>query len=133
MDKTKRIKLAVLIGVPVLLLVAFLFRNQIMSLSKFLGPCIFHETTGLHCPGCGNTRAVKAVLNLHPIVSFRNNPIIILLTLTGLGFYTELAFDVFGKKIRFMPRNFIFWTAILIVLMIFYVLRNFFPVLAPLS
>ncbi len=133
MDKAKRIKLAVLVGVPILLLLVYILRIPIMQLSGLLGPCVFHELTGMHCPGCGNTRAVKALLHLHPIISFRNNPIIILLGLTGLGFYTELAFDVFGRKVSFMPKNQFFWLAVLGVLLVFYVLRNIFPILAPIS
>lgn len=27
-------------------------------------PCLFHQITGLQCPGCGNTRAVLALLEL---------------------------------------------------------------------
>ena len=27
-------------------------------------PCVFYELTGLRCPGCGNTRAVLALLHL---------------------------------------------------------------------
>ena len=133
MNKEKRIKLAVLIGVPVLLLLVFIFREQVMRLGSLMGPCVFHEVTGYHCPGCGNTRAVKALMNLHPITSLRNNPIILMLSLTGLGFYTELAFDVCGKKISFMPKNQFFWLGLLGLLLVFYVLRNFFPVLAPIS
>lgn len=133
MDKAKQVKLAVLVGVPILLLLVFIFREQIMRLGSLMGPCLFHEVTGWHCPGCGNTRAVRALLHLHPVISFRNNPIIILLALTGLGFYTELAFDVCGKKVSFMPKNQFFWLGLLGVLLVFYVLRNIFPVLAPIS
>ena len=118
---------------PILLLLAYIFRTQIMGLSRLLGPCVFNEVTGWHCPGCGNTRAVRALLDLHPIVSFRNNPIILLLSLTGLGFYIELVFDVCGKRVSFMPKNQFFWLALLVILLIFYVLRNIFPVLAPIS
>ena len=130
---SRKFKTGIVFAIPVLLALLYVFRGNIMGLSKYLGVCVFHEVTGWHCPGCGNTRAVRALLHLHPIISFRNNPIILLLSLTGLGFYIELALDVCGKKVSFMPKNQFFWLALLVVLLIFYVLRNFIPVLAPIS
>ena len=29
----------------------------------FWPPCVFHKLTGLYCPGCGNTRALAALLH----------------------------------------------------------------------
>ena len=39
-------------------------------------PCLFHEWTGLYCPGCGGTRAIKALLSGHPVLSFLYHPLI---------------------------------------------------------
>lgn len=36
-------------------------------------PCIFNRITGLHCPGCGNTRAVTELLKGHFAASFSFN------------------------------------------------------------
>ena len=35
--------------------------------------CVFHEFTGLSCPGCGNTRAVLALLRLDFAAVLRYN------------------------------------------------------------
>lgn len=35
--------------------------------------CLFHEITGLQCPGCGNSRAALALLRLDVISALRYN------------------------------------------------------------
>jgi len=36
-------------------------------------PCLFYKLTGLHCPGCGNTRAALALLRLDFPAAFSYN------------------------------------------------------------
>ena len=38
--------------------------------------CQFHTLTGLHCPGCGTTRALHALLNGRFVQSLAYNPLI---------------------------------------------------------
>ena len=45
--------------------------------SKVFPPCMFHQLTGWHCPGCGGTRAVHAILNGQWTVAIRLNPMLI--------------------------------------------------------
>jgi hypothetical protein len=40
---------------------------------RFFPSCLFHEVTGLHCPGCGNTRAAQALLHGDVAEAFRQN------------------------------------------------------------
>lgn len=35
--------------------------------------CQLHALTGLHCPGCGTTRALHAILNGRPVEALRQN------------------------------------------------------------
>lgn len=35
--------------------------------------CIFHELTGLECPGCGSQRALMELLDGHPLDAWRRN------------------------------------------------------------
>jgi len=37
--------------------------------------CLFHQTTGLLCPGCGGLRSVHQLLHGHVAASFRLNPL----------------------------------------------------------
>lgn len=39
--------------------------------------CLFHETTGLLCAGCGSTRALHELLHGHLATAFRFNPLLI--------------------------------------------------------
>lgn len=35
--------------------------------------CLFHEVTGLHCPGCGSGRAIEALLRGHIVAACGKN------------------------------------------------------------
>lgn len=47
-----------------------------VRLPIFRLPCLLHALTGYYCPGCGGTRAVYALLHLHPIRSFLYHPLV---------------------------------------------------------
>lgn len=40
-------------------------------------PCVFHSLTGLYCPGCGGTRAVRALLKGDLWMSFQYHPLVL--------------------------------------------------------
>ena len=42
----------------------------------FKMPCLFQQMTGLYCPGCGGTRAVRALLAGLPFLSFLYHPVV---------------------------------------------------------
>ena len=106
----------------------------ILSVLLFLYPadrydfwpkCIFHECTGFYCPGCGNTRALSALLHGNFSDSLKKNilfiPAVITVILTIV--YPRITFNrVFN------------WTLTVIVIL-FFVLRNIpcypFSLLAP--
>ena len=51
------------------------FINWISSGQGF--PCLFHFITGLYCPGCGGTRAVRALLQGDVVKSFCYHPFVV--------------------------------------------------------
>ena len=46
------------------------------SHAKWLPKCMFHQTTGLYCPGCGATRALSAMLHGDVKASLHNNALL---------------------------------------------------------
>ncbi len=49
-------------------------------LKKLFGlgvPCLFHSLTGLYCPGCGGTRAIRSMLRGDLRMSFQYHPLVL--------------------------------------------------------
>ena len=99
--------------------------------------CVFHELTGWHCPGCGMTRAVQAVMQGEMTKAFRFNPLgMTLLLLAGVGIGVEI---LSWARSRPSPFHGVLgvrgmW-AIAGIVMLFWILRNLpgwpFNLLAP--
>lgn len=97
-----------------------------IPLTKISIPCIFHELTGLYCPGCGITRVVLSLLKWDGLQAFRYNPLLfILLPLYGIYFLTH------KKQMRIVSNGVM--AVMLIVTLAFGLLRNIpmFDYLAP--
>lgn len=64
----------------ILLLLAGIFlliMKRFFPVDLPLPPCFFHKWTGYYCPGCGGTRAVKALLRGDIMDSFFYHPVVI--------------------------------------------------------
>lgn len=90
----------------------------------FYPVCLFHQLTGLNCPGCGMTRAVYALLHGNLRQALKDNALL-LLTLAGLGVW---AAQCVVRKVRKQPAKFnvpsncLWW--LLVGLVLFGVIRN---------
>jgi hypothetical protein len=93
--------------------------------AKWLPKCMFHQLTGLYCPGCGATRALSAMLHGDVKASLHNN--LLLFPLLALIVYLIVKPQASLKR----P----FMIAVLAVILAFTVLRNIpvapFTCLAP--
>lgn len=127
----KSIKIAVAVTAPTAFLLIYLFKEQIFELTKFYGTCTLNMLTGIHCPGCGGTRSVKALLNGDILLAMRNNIVVPFGVLAGLCFYAEIVADIFGKKVKLLPRKPWIWWTVLGAFMIYFIARNFIPQIAP--
>lgn len=93
--------------------------------AKWLPRCMFHQMTGLYCPGCGATRALSAMLHGDLKASLHNN--LLLFPLLGLIFFLIVKPQTSLKRPVAI--------AIITVILAFTVLRNIpfapFTCLAP--
>ena len=89
-------------------------------------PCIFHEVTGLHCPGCGGTRAVISLMKLDLHQALRYNMLVVMLIPLFIILFTLK--NIFKVKIPEWV-----WYILIVILVVYGVLRNipYFSFLAP--
>jgi hypothetical protein len=85
--------------------------------------CVFHQLTGLNCPGCGSLRALHALLHGHWRAAFHFNPLLVL----SMPLFAGLAFRIAWNQSRGRPGPAIrpgwFWIYAAIVIA-FGILRN---------
>ena len=94
-------------------------------LNKKIGigiPCVFHELTGLYCPGCGITRLLFSLLELNFYQAFRSNPLVFILLILSI-LYLILKLILKRFNINLTIPNYIYYF-LLIIVIIFGILRN---------
>lgn len=127
----------VALAVLVLAWAAFSLREKGPNGLAWLPGCVFHDITGLHCPGCGMTRAAHAGLHGHVGDAFRYNPVgMVLLPVAFLGVGLEVGGWVRGRPLPYRMSVGARGAWIIAgVLIAFWILRNLpwwpFTLLAP--
>jgi hypothetical protein len=88
--------------------------------------CGFHAATGLHCPGCGATRATHELLHGRVLAALRDNALWVLsLPLVAYQLLAEGLLLLYGRKLpgNLLRRPWFLWAAGAVAL-VFAVLRN---------
>ena len=99
---------------------------------SFSIPCLFHELTGLYCPGCGITRMIFSILQFDFYQAFRWNIFLFILIPIFLGYGIVYYVDwIFDKTPPVLPNW--FWNILLFSAILFGILRNipYFHYLIP--
>lgn len=135
MSKLK--KYAVVWLPPLLLIIGLIFQDVLIPIAQWLADhivfCVFYQTTGCYCLGCGGTRSLMALLHGDVLRSIHNNPAVIVLAMTAVLLYAEKAAAAFGKKLKLVPRSFVFWGILFVLQCIWNITRHFIPAMLPIS
>ena len=81
-------KLLLIIGLIALPMYRFGFSEALEPYNY----CVFKKTVGLYCPGCGGTRALKALLSGHPLLSLYAHPAVLYFAVFYVVFMLRMFF-----------------------------------------
>ncbi len=132
--KYKTYHRVLVIAVPLLSLAALCVIAAAVLSNFSLLPCPCYTLFHIYCPGCGSTRAVTALMRGDILLALRQNAAVIVMIILALMFYIELVLKVFGKSFRFpLIHNEKFYFVLLGLWLVYAVLRNFIPAIAPIG
>lgn len=115
------------IAVPII----FLLAKFVAEHKDMLAPCLTYTVFHINCPGCGATRASIALLNGDILTSLRQNCMVIIGIIICAWLYIEFLFKVYGKPLSFTIVKEKYIWILVSFLLVFTILRNIFPALAP--
>lgn len=113
---------------------ALILQSSVQWWSVALPPCLIHEWTGLHCPGCGGTRCATHLLKGDVAGALAMNAAVVFIAVAGLGVVGNAVWSEWrGRPPRGVP-PWLAWSLVG-VLVTFTILRNLpwwpFTLLAP--
>ena len=89
-------------------------------------PCLFHLVTGLYCPGCGGTRAVKYLLNGRLLESLFYNPVVLYgAVVLGAEAFTWILSKILKKPKVYLARYTMFLLIGLVILGVNCLFKNY--------
>lgn len=129
----ERVKTVALASAPMVcaMLCLFFWKIYDNKVTLIVPPCLAWALLHRYCPGCGGTRAVRYLVCGDLASSLRCHPAPVLGVIILLLWWTELILKRFGKEKKIIPRNGWFWYSVLGMFLLWCVLRNFIPALAP--
>lgn len=124
---------AVLLSLPVIfVLCCIILRDYAFYIAQnYLPPCVSYSHLGIYCPGCGLTRFILAIMSGDLWLAFRCNAVIFCLFAALIAIYAEFVLLSFGKDVHLLPRKPLFYVIFAIAAAVYFVLRNFVPILEP--
>ena len=127
-----KVKRILYVALPLTAVAALLITRPFwIWLAQHMPPCMFYHVTDLYCPGCGNSRSVRALLDGQLWLSLRYNITPLLTLVIGGLWYAEWGFSLFGRPRKLLPRRAAVIVPLSVLLLLYFVVRNiweFMPV-----
>lgn len=120
------------VSLPIIIIIScIILKNYFYLIASKFNQCPFNFYFHIYCPACGNTRCVLSLLkgDIFSAIHYNITPVFILFLLILL--YVEYIITFFNKKTKLIPRKTSFWILVYIFFILYYILRNFIPWLAP--
>lgn len=89
------------------------------NLSQLLRPCGLHALTGLYCPGCGGTRAMRAFFAGDFLASFAYHPLVLFAAVIGGWFMVSQTIERISRghiRIAMHMREIYLWATLGLVI-----------------
>ena len=121
--KKRLIKVIIRDVLLLLILIGYFFLNK---KTGFYIPCIFHEITGLKCPGCGITHLLFELLKLNIHEAFISNPLVFIYMPFIIVYFIYLDYlYIYEKKDKILKKipNYV-WIILIIITLLYGILRN---------
>lgn len=111
--------LAFIIGIPLMILYISKLDQRIYP------PCVLYNFLGVYCPGCGGSRALKALFSGHFLTSVYYHPLVLYTAVIYLVFMTSQTIALLSRgRIRGIRFHYWFLYGALFVIVINCVLKN---------
>lgn len=95
------------------------------GLGRYIAPCLFYETTGLFCPGCGSGRVAKALSHVDFAAAWRANALVVLaLPLVGYALVRETLWAWGAAELPWPTIHRRWLWVLLVAILAFWALRN---------
>jgi hypothetical protein len=93
--------------------------------SSLYPQCPFKAMTGWDCPGCGITRALRALMTGHPLRALDHNVLVVVAAVVGLVWYATNRVRARQGRDPLRLSHPRWWTgALIVVIAVFWVTRN---------
>lgn len=116
------------------LLFIFILYFVIGKIFNFYLPCPIHKLTNLYCPGCGITRMFIALFHLDFYKAFRYNQLLFIMLPIFIFLFIDYLIKIKkNKEPIYIKIPFFVYVLVIIITILFGVLRNIIPLLAPIE